>query len=179
MGVADALRPGIADALANLRAAGVAHPVMLTGDKAEVAATVAQDVGLSEYRAELLPEDKLRIIGELPAPVAMVGDGVNDAPALARADLGIAVGSGSDVAIESADVVLMQSDISKLAGAVRLAKEARSTVRFNLMFAFGIILLVSPLAIAGQVPLPLGVVAHEGGTVFVVFMGLRLLRRHV
>lgn len=179
MGVADALRPNIAQALANLRAAGVAHPVMLTGDKAEVAATVAQEVGLSEYRAELLPEDKLRIIGELPAPVAMVGDGVNDAPALARADLGVAVGSGSDVAIESADVVLMQSDLGKLAGAVRLAKEARNTVRFNLLFAFSIILLVSPLAIAGKVPLPLGVVAHEGGTVFVVFMGLRLLRRHL
>ncbi|ADY26431.1 heavy metal translocating P-type ATPase [Deinococcus proteolyticus MRP] len=179
MGVADALRPGIAGAIADLKSAGIAHPVMLTGDKAEVAASVARDVGLSEYRAELLPEDKLRLIGELPGPVAMVGDGVNDAPALARADLGVAVGSGTDVAIESADVVLMQNDLGRLAGAVRLARDARRTVRFNLLFAFGIILLVSPLAIAGQVPLPLGVVAHEGGTVFVVFMGLRLLRRQL
>ncbi len=162
MGVADALRPGIAQAVAGLKAAGV-----------------AQEVGLSEYRDELLPEDKLRIIGELPAPVAMMGDGVNDAPALARADLGVAVGSGTDVAIESADVVLMQSDLNKLGGAVRLAREARRTVKFNLTFAFGVILLISPLAIAGHVPLPLGVVAHEGGTVFVVFMGLRLLRRQV
>lgn len=179
LGVADALRPGIREALAQLAASGVPHRVMLTGDREEVARAVAGEVGLSEYRAELLPEDKLRLIGELPGPVAMVGDGVNDAPALARADLGVAVASGTDVAIESADVVLMQSDLGRLAGAVRLAREARRTVRLNLAFAFGVILLVAPLAVAGQVPLPLGVVAHEGGTVFVVFMGLRLLRRRV
>ncbi|GHF34853.1 Cd2+/Zn2+-exporting ATPase [Deinococcus metalli] len=176
MGVADALRPGIADALRDLRSSGIAHPVMLTGDRREVAQTVAADLGLTEFRAELLPEDKLRIIGELPGPVAMVGDGVNDAPALARADLGVAVASGTDVAIESADVVLMQNDLGKLAGAVRLARAARRTVITNLSFAFGVIVIVAPLAVAGQVPLPLGVVAHEGGTVFVVFMGLRLLR---
>ncbi len=179
MGVSDILRPGIAAAIAGLRAAGVAHPVMLTGDKKEVAQSVARDIGLSEYRAELLPEDKLRIIGELPGPVAMVGDGVNDAPALARADLGIAVASGTDVAIESADVVLMQNDLGKLAGAVKLAKDARRTVIMNLSFAFGIILVVAPLAVAGKVPLPLGVIAHEGGTVLVVFMGLRLLRHRL
>ncbi|WP_205747026.1 cation-translocating P-type ATPase [Deinococcus sp. KSM4-11] len=175
MGVADALRPGIAQAIQGLRSSGIAHPVMLTGDKQEVAQTVAASLGLTEFRAELLPEDKLRIIGELPGPVAMVGDGVNDAPALARADLGVAVASGTDVAIESADVVLMQNDLGKLAGAVRLARAARRTVITNLAFAFGIILIVAPLAVAGKVPLPLGVVAHEGGTVFVVFMGLRLL----
>ncbi|WP_165795188.1 heavy metal translocating P-type ATPase [Deinococcus koreensis] len=184
MGVADALRPGIAGAIAALRASGIAHPVMLTGDKREVAQTVAAEIGLQEFRAELLPEDKLRIIGELSTtsgggPVAMVGDGVNDAPALARADLGIAVASGTDVAIESADVVLMQNDLGKLAGAVRLARAARRTVITNLAFAFGIILIVAPLAVAGQVPLPLGVIAHEGGTVFVVFMGLRLLRHRL
>lgn len=179
LGVADALRPGIGEALTRLEASGVEHRVMLTGDRQEVAQTVAREVGLTEFRAELLPEDKLRLIGELPAPVAMVGDGVNDAPALARADLGVAVASGTDVAIESADVVLMQNDLGKLAGAVRLAREARRTVRLNLTFAFGVILIVAPLAVAGQVPLPLGVLAHEGGTVFVVFMGLRLLRRRV
>ena len=175
MGVADALRPHIQEALSKLQDSGVAHRVMLTGDKREVAQTVAQQVGLSEYRAELLPEDKLRIIGELPAPVAMVGDGVNDAPALARADLGVAVASGTDVAIESADVVLMQNDLGKLGGAVKLAKDARRTVLTNLIFAFSVIAIVAPLAVAGKVPLPLGVIAHEGGTVFVVFMGLRLL----
>ncbi len=175
MGVSDVLRPNIAKAIQEIRDVGVAHPVMLTGDKHEVAATVAKEIGLSEFRAELLPEDKLRIIGELIGPVAMVGDGVNDAPALARADLGIAVASGTDVAIESADVILMQNDLGKLAGAVRLAKDARRTVLINLAFAFAIILIVAPLAVMGKVPLPLGVIAHEGGTVFVVFMGLRLL----
>lgn len=179
MGVADALRPGMADAIQALRNSGIAHPVMLTGDRQEVAQTVAAEVGLTEFRAELLPEDKLRIIGELPGPVAMVGDGVNDAPALARADLGVAVASGTDVAIESADVVLMRSDLGKLAGAVRLARAARRTVITNLVFAFGVILIVAPLAVAGKVPLPLGVIAHEGGTVFVVFMGLRLLRHRL
>lgn len=175
MGVSDTLRPGIAEAISSLRAAGVEHQVMLTGDRAEVARTVAAQIGLNEYRAELLPEDKLRIMGELPGPLAMVGDGVNDAPALARADLGIAVASGTDVAIESADVVLMKNDLGRLAGAVRLAKDARRTVFLNLAFAFGVIVIVAPLAVAGHIPLPLGVIAHEGGTVFVVFMGLRLL----
>ena len=175
MGVSDTLRPGIAEAISSLRAAGVAHQVMLTGDRAAVAQAVAHEIGLTEYRAELLPEDKLRIMGELPGPLAMVGDGVNDAPALARADLGIAVASGTDVAIESADVVLMKNDLGKLAGAVRLAKDARRTVFLNLAFAFGVILIIAPLAVAGHIPLPLGVIAHEGGTVFVVFMGLRLL----
>lgn len=136
MGVSDTLRPGIAEAISSLRAAGVAHQVMLTGDKMEVAQAVAAQIGLTEYRAELLPEDKLRIMGELPGPLAMVGDGVNDAPALARADLGIAVASGTDVAIESADVVLMKNDLGKLAGAVKLAKDARRTVFMNLAFAF-------------------------------------------
>ncbi|WP_185974696.1 heavy metal translocating P-type ATPase [Deinococcus detaillensis] len=179
MGVSDTLRPGITEAIAGLRAAGVEHQVMLTGDKAEVAQAVAHHIGLTEYRAELLPEDKLRIMGELTGPLAMVGDGVNDAPALARADLGIAVASGTDVAIESADVVLMKNDLGKLAGAVKLAKDARRTVILNLAFAFGVILIIAPLAVAGHIPLPLGVVAHEGGTVFVVFMGLRLLRHRL
>ncbi|MFC6663517.1 HAD-IC family P-type ATPase [Deinococcus multiflagellatus] len=163
-------------ALAELRGSGAARLVMLTGDRREVAQAVAQDTGVDDFRAELLPEDKLRLIAELPAPVAMVGDGVNDAPALARADLGVAVASGTDVAIASADVVLMRSDLGKLAGAVRLARAARRTVALNLTFAFGVMVVVAPLAVAGQVPLPLGVLAHEGGTVFVVFMGLRLLR---
>ena len=152
---------------------------MLTGDKREVAEKVAGALGLTDFRAELLPEDKLQLVRELPGPLAMVGDGVNDAPALARADLGIAVGSGTDVALESADIVLIQNDLGKLASAFHLARDARRTVVFNLAFAFSIILLVAPLGVAGQVPLPLGVLAHEGGTVFVVLMGLRLLPRRL
>lgn len=173
--VADSPRRDAKIALQTLRDA-VPHLVMLTGDKREVAESIGLELELSDVRAELLPEDKLHIISTLPAPSLMVGDGVNDAPALAKADLGMAVGSGTDVALETADVVLMQNDLSKLAGAVKLAKRARRTVIFNLSVAFGVILLVSPLAIAGFIPLPLGVIAHEGGTVFVVFMGLTLLR---
>lgn len=176
-GVADTLRDGVTSVIGDLQSAGIENTVMLTGDKREVAEQVSKEIGLSSYRAELLPEDKLQLVSELPAPTAMVGDGVNDAPALARADLGIAVASGTDVAIESADVVLVQNDLNKLVGAVKLAKEARRTVIFNLCFALAVIVLIAPFAIAGAVPLPLGVFAHEGGTVFVVFMGLRLLAR--
>lgn len=177
IGVADTLRDGITNVVADLTNAGIENTIMLTGDKKEVAHKVSQELGLTNYHAELLPEDKLRLVGELEGPSAMVGDGVNDAPALARADLGIAVASGTDVALESADIVLVQDDLSKLVGAVKLAKEARRTVLLNLAFAFAVILIIAPLAAAGQVPLPLGVFAHEGGTVFVVFMGLRLLAR--
>lgn len=177
IGVADTLRDGVTSVIGDLKIAGIDNAVMLTGDKREVAEQVSKEVGLTAYHAELLPEDKLRLVAELPAPLAMVGDGVNDAPALARADLGIAVASGTDVAIESADVVLVQNDLNKLVGAVKLAKEARRTVIFNLCFALAVIVLIAPFAVAGQVPLPLGVFAHEGGTVFVVFMGLRLLAR--
>ncbi len=179
IGVADTPRSDAKLAVERLRALGIKHLVMLTGDKYEVAQGVAATLGISEFQAELLPEDKLRLMRELPSPLAMVGDGINDAPALASADLGIAVGSGTDVALESADLVLMQNDLGKLAAAVRLARDARRTVIFNLVFAFGIILIVAPLAVAGRVPLPLGVIAHEGGTVFVVLMGLRLLAHRI
>lgn len=178
IGVSDTPRQDAKEAIAQL-APHVPHLVMLTGDKREVAETIAVELNLKEVKAELLPEDKLRIVKELPSPIAMVGDGVNDAPALASADLGIAVGSGTDVALESADLVLMKNDLHKLAAAVKLAKAARRTVIFNLSVAFAVILIVAPLAIAGKVPLPLGVVAHEGGTVFVVFMGLTLLTRRL
>lgn len=175
MFVEDALRVGIADVMSDLKKEGIEHTVMLTGDKKEVAKKVAEQVGLNAYHAELLPEDKLQLIGELSKPIAMIGDGVNDGPALVRADLGVAVASGTDVAIDSADVVLAKNDLGKLVGALRLAKEARKTVLLNLFFAFAVIIIVAPLAVAGKIPLPLGVIAHEGGTVFVVFMGLRLL----
>ncbi|GEM44848.1 heavy metal translocating P-type ATPase [Deinococcus cellulosilyticus] len=174
LGIADTLRDDARAMVHELTKLGV-NTVMLTGDRKGVAQEIARQVGLTDYRAELLPEHKLDVIKSLPAPNAHVGDGVNDAPALNAASIGISLASGTDIAMESADVVLMNGDLTRLSSAVRLARKANQTVIFNLTFAFAIIVVVGILSIFGKVPLPLGVVAHEGGTVFVVFMGLRLL----
>jgi Cd2+/Zn2+-exporting ATPase len=176
LGVADTPRAEAPAAVRALRERGL-RVVMLTGDREAVARHVAADLGIDEIRAELLPEHKLDAIAGLrrEGRVAMVGDGVNDAPALAAAHVGVAMGSGSDVSLESADLVLMKSDLSRMAGAVGLARKTAATIRFNLTFAMGVIVIVGTLSLFGRIPLPLGVVAHEGGTIFVVTVGLRLL----
>ncbi|WP_245872667.1 heavy metal translocating P-type ATPase [Deinococcus planocerae] len=180
LAVADTPRPEAQGALAALARQGL-RTVMLTGDRAGVAEHVAREVGVREVRAGLLPGDKLGALAELRSHggVAMVGDGVNDAPALAAADVGVAMGGGTDVALESADVVLMRGDLTRLVGAVELARAAARTVRLNLALALGVIVVVGTLALLGRVPLPLGVIAHEGGTVLVVLIGLRLLAHPV
>ncbi|WP_036218349.1 heavy metal translocating P-type ATPase [Calidithermus chliarophilus] len=176
LAVADTPRPEARHAVATLRQRGL-RVAMLTGDREAVARHVAWELGLEEVHAELLPEHKLDTLRALRAEgkVAMVGDGINDAPALAMADVGVSMGSGTDVALESADLVLMKNDLSRLAGALDLARATMRTVRFNLGFALGVIVVVGTLSLFGFVPLPLGVVAHEGGTVFVCLVGLRLL----
>ncbi|MFN3265262.1 MAG: heavy metal translocating P-type ATPase [Deinococcales bacterium] len=155
--------------------------VMLTGDRQVVAEGIAKELGIDEVRGQLLPEEKLATIADLQrhGKVAMVGDGINDAPALVAADVGISMGSGSDVALESADVVLMRNDLSKLTGAIALARDTQRTVRFNLFFALGVIVIAGTLTVLGRLPLPLAVIAHEGGTVFVCLVGLRLLLHRV
>jgi Cd2+/Zn2+-exporting ATPase len=178
--VADRLRSGVREALDGLRRAGVDRLVMLTGDHAAPAEAVAAEVGMDEVFAELYPEDKSRVLDTLReryGPVAMVGDGVNDAPALASADVGIALGAaGTDVALETADVVVMGEELGGLAHAVELSHRARSIVRQNLVFAVSVMATLVVLALGGWIGLTAGVIGHEGSTVVVVFNGLRLLR---
>ncbi len=178
--IADRPRSGVRAALDKLRASGVTQLVMLTGDDAATARAIADQVGLDEVHAELFPEEKSRVLHELRTrfgPVAMVGDGVNDAPALAAADVGIALGAaGTDVALETADLVVMGEQLDELAHAVDLSHRARRIVRQNLIFATSVMLGLVVLALAGRVGLTVGVMGHEGSTVIVVFNGLRLLR---
>ncbi len=179
LAVADTLRPEAAEIVKALKKAGIERVVMLTGDNERVAASIAARVGVDEYHAGLLPQDKVRVLKVLReryGSTAMVGDGVNDAPALAMADVGIAMGgAGTDVALETADVVLMADDLAKLVHAVNLARKARRVVWQNLVFAMAVIVMLVAVTFGASLPLPLGVVGHEGSTVLVVLNGLRLL----
>jgi len=178
--IADTVRPESLEALKELHRAGY-RVALLTGDNQHVANALAKELGLDDVRAELLPQDKVDAIRDLQrryGPVAMIGDGINDAPALATADLGISMGSaGSDVAHESSDVVLMKDDLSRLAGALELAKQARTVIWQNLIFAFVVIavLVVSTLTPSFDMKMTYGVIGHEGSTLLVVANGLRLL----
>ena len=185
--VADETRPSSAAALAALRDSGVHRIVMMTGDRRPVALRIGAELGLKseEIHAEMLPHDKVREVGELAASgkIAFVGDGVNDAAALARADVGIAMGAaGSDVALQAADVALLSEDMERLAQAHRLARRTATIIRQNLAVAIGAMVVLVTGGLFFNLPLPLAVVGHEGGTVLVVLNGLRLLSdpiRHV
>lgn len=175
----DTVRPGAAEMIAELRDLGVDHLVMVTGDNERVANRVAAEVGIDEVQASVLPEQKVESVEELVSrfgTVAMVGDGVNDAPALASATLGIAMGgAGTDVALETADVVLMGDDISKIPYVLGLGRRTRRTLGVNLVIAFGAIGLMVTTILTRGIPLPIAVVGHEGSTVLVSLNGLRLL----
>jgi Cd2+/Zn2+-exporting ATPase len=162
-----------------LRDAGIERIVMLTGDNPRVAEALARRVGVDEVHAGLLPEDKLRIVSELGrtyGPTAMVGDGVNDAPALAAATSGIAMGAaGTDAALETADIVLMRDDLGAIAYAVGLSKRTQRIIWQNISFALAVVVILVITTLTIGVPLPLGVVGHEGSTILVVLNGLRLL----
>lgn len=178
--VADRPRAGSAAGLSQLRAAGVPHLALMTGDRRPVALRIGRELGFSEaeIHSDLLPEDKVRLVGELAEKgrTAFVGDGVNDAAALARADVGIAMGvAGSEVALQAADVALLAEDMTRLAAARKLAHRTRRIIRQNLGFALGMMTLLVVSALFFELPLPLAVIGHEGGTVLVVLNGLRLL----
>ena len=181
--VSDRIKPDSADAIKALKAEGVTKTVMLTGDKREVGEYVASAVGIDEFRAELLPADKVseleRLLKEKPAgkTLAFVGDGINDAPVLARADLGIAMGGlGSDAAIEAADVVLMDDKPSKIALGVKIARKTLRLARENTFFAIFIKLLVLLLAVLGIATMWMAVFADVGVTVLAVLNAMRALK---
>ena len=180
LAVADRVRPGAAAAVAALRAAGMAPVVMLTGDNARTAQAVARELGVDEARADLLPDDKTRAVAELLARqgrVAMVGDGVNDAPALAAATVGIAMGGGgSDTALETADIALMADDLTRLPFVLRLSRAVVGTIRANVAFSIIVKALFLLLTFAGMTNLWLAILADTGAALLVIANGMRLLR---
>jgi Cd2+/Zn2+-exporting ATPase len=177
-GVADTARPGSRQAIADLKAQGTIHTAMLTGDSPAVAEVIARQVGVDEVRANLLPEEKVAAIvamAEEYQTVAMVGDGVNDAPALAQADVGIALGgAGSAQAMETADVVLMGDDLAQLPFIVHLSRRTRGVVTANIVFALAVKAVVFGLAAAGLATLWMAIVADVGATTVVILNGMRL-----
>ncbi len=187
LAVADTVRANAQETIERLRRLGFRRIVMLTGDNHIVAENIARQVGIDpqDVYSELLPEQKVEVTCQLveEGEVGMVGDGVNDAPALATASVGIAMGAaGTDVALETADVVLMADDLSKIPFALDLSRRASRIVRQNIIFSVGVIIalisatILAPIFVSGfQMPLPLGVVGHEGSTLIVVLNGLRML----
>jgi Cd2+/Zn2+-exporting ATPase len=179
--VADTLRPGIRQVLGALDKVGITHTVMLTGDNEATARAIASAAGVDDVRAELMPEEKVAAIEAMLdryEAVAMVGDGVNDAPALARATVGIAMGAaGTDAALETADVALMADDLSRLPFAVSLSQQARRIIRQNVALSLGIKAVFLALAIGGVATLWMAVFADVGASLIVTFNGMRLLRR--
>lgn len=177
----DTVRSEAKKAVTLLKELGI-QVVMLTGDNEKTAKVIAKEAGVTEYVAECLPETKVTEMKRLLTQhqfVGMVGDGINDAPALATATTGIAMGEGTDVALETADVVLMKNDLSKIAYAVRLSRKMQRIVKQNIFFSIGVIILLIASNFLQVVDLPLGVIGHEGSTILVILNGLRMLNKNV
>ncbi len=177
IGLMDTPREAAKTALASLRAMGIRRMIMISGDHQKVAEAIAKEVGLDEAWGDLMPQDKVEAIKKLraEAKVAMVGDGVNDAPAMASATVGIAMGAaGSDVAMETADVALMADDLANLPFAVGLSRRTRSVILQNVVVSLGIVAVLVPATIFG-LGIGAAVAIHEGSTLLVVFNALRLL----
>jgi Cd2+/Zn2+-exporting ATPase len=176
---ADQIRPTAAPTISALSSLGIERTIMISGDAQAIADSVGRVVGIDERYGRVLPEEKVHRVDELLARyghVAMVGDGVNDAPALARATVGIAMGgAGTDAALESADVALMSDDLSRLPDAIGLSRFSRRVILQNLVIALGVIAVLAPAAAMGWAPLGLAVLFHEGSTVLVVLNAIRLL----
>jgi Cd2+/Zn2+-exporting ATPase len=179
--VADTLRPGVSKVMSSLDRVGIERTVMLTGDNEATARAVATTAGMDDVRANLLPDQKVTAIEALLdryEAVAMVGDGVNDAPAMARATVGIAMGAaGTDTALETADIALMADDLGRLPYAVRLSRSTRAIIRQNVALSLGIKAVFLALAVAGVATLWMAVFADMGASLIVTLNGMRLLRQ--
>ena len=175
----DTLRPEAVEAISQLKQAGILT-IMLTGDNEKTAAAIAKEAGLDSFVAECLPEMKVNHLKRLLVEhknVGMVGDGINDAPALATATSGIAMGEGTDVALETADIVLMQNDLRRISYAIKLSRKMQRIVKQNVLFSISIIMVLIVSNFLQVVDLPLGVIGHEGSTILVILNGLRMLNR--
>lgn len=181
LGIEDRIRPDAAEIVAALRRTGVKEVVILTGDRPEAAERIARAAGVDRVEAGLMPEDKARIIGELKAAgrhVAMVGDGVNDAPALAAADIGVAMGAGgSALAVDTADIALLEDSLAGLPRALRLARRTSGVMRQNVVIAVAVVALLIAGVLAGGVTMALGMLVHEVSVLVVIINAMRLLRR--
>ncbi|WP_227396942.1 heavy metal translocating P-type ATPase [Jeotgalibacillus aurantiacus] len=174
----DQVRPQTIEAIKYLKSLGI-RTVMLTGDSDSTARTIMMETGVDQYKAECLPEMKVEEIKKLKAEfqsIAMVGDGINDAPALATATVGVAMGAGSDAALETADVVLVKNDLPKIAEAIKLSRKMHRIVKQNIVFSLSVITILVVSNLFQAVDLPLGVIGHEGSTILVILNGLRLLK---
>jgi cation-transporting P-type ATPase D len=177
LGLCDTLRAGAAAAVGALAALGGRQPVLITGDNHCAAAHLAEQVGIAEVHAGLLPEHKVEIVRGLPGRVLVVGDGVNDAPAMAAAHTSIAMGGrGADLTLQTADAIIIADELNAIPAVVALARRARRTMLANLAIAATFIAVLVVWDLFWYLPLPLGVAGHEGSTVLVALNGLRLLR---
>lgn len=178
MGLKDTVRSDTKDTIKQLQKRGI-HTVMLTGDNEITAGAVAKETGLDEYIAECLPDEKVTEVKRLREKygnVAMVGDGINDAPALASANVGMAMGEGTDVALETADVVLMRNDLSRINNTIALSRKMNRIVKQNIFLSLAVISVLIVSNFLQIIDLPLGVIGHEGSTILVILNGLRLLK---
>ena len=180
IGIRDQVRPGVKEDLRKLKRMGVKNLIVLSGDNQGTVDLVANELGLTEAYGNMLPEDKSAYIEKLQKQgriVAFVGDGVNDSPSLALADIGIAMGGGTDVAIETSDVVLMNSDFSRLPHALGLTKAIANNMLQNIVIAVGVVLiLLASVFFSSWMNMSIGMLAHEASILLVILNGMRLLR---
>jgi Cd2+/Zn2+-exporting ATPase len=180
LGISDPIRPTSAETVRRLKKVGLKRVVMLTGDDELTAQAIARQAGIEEVYASLLPDEKLDVIRKLQSEgytVAMVGDGINDAPALAAADIGLAMGAaGTDVAIETADIALMADDLAKIPEAIHLSKATLGNIRQNVIIALATVSALILGVIFGKVHMAGGMLIHEASVLIVIVNGMRLLR---